>query len=144
MFTNFLHGLNLQLGYTAPQNEDCEVRGNVVIGGDLTLHKFKSVVNEGNLVVARDQPRPRGVRVILRPNKYDSARAHLAIYNFQGSPAVDVDASGFLKPGDTFRLMNPREFYGKPLLTGTFEARPIPVPMNGEFAVFVLLKEPGR
>jgi hypothetical protein len=36
--------------------------------------------------------------------------------------------------------MNPRDFYGKPVLTGTFDGESIRVPVKGEFAAFVVLR----
>jgi hypothetical protein len=38
-------------------------------------------------------------------------------------------------------LMSPRDFYGKPVLMGVYRGQPFPVPTNGEFAAFVLVKE---
>jgi hypothetical protein len=37
--------------------------------------------------------------------------------------------------------MNPREFFRKPSVTGTYDGKPIRVPVSGEFAAFVVLKE---
>ncbi len=37
--------------------------------------------------------------------------------------------------------MDPTSFFGEPVAAGTFEGRPIPVPLDGEFAAFVLLKD---
>jgi hypothetical protein len=39
-----------------------------------------------------------------------------------------------------FDLMDPRDLYGKPLLEGKCQGPTITVPMHGEFAAFVLLK----
>ncbi len=47
-----------------------------------------------------------------------------------------------IAPGDKYRLMDPRDLYGKPVLEGTFTGKPIAVPLKGEFAAFVLMKEP--
>jgi hypothetical protein len=141
VFTNFLYNVPMQLGYTAPQNEDCEVRGNVIGNGGLNIKKFNRVVNEDNLVLSdKSNPRPSGTRVVLRPNKYDRQRANLAIFNWEKRASVDADAKGFLTPGDRFRLLNPRDFFGKPVVEGVYDGKAIRVPMDGEFAAFVLLK----
>lgn len=140
VFNNVLYGVNLQLGYNAPFNEDCEVRNNIIVNGGLSINKFNRVVNEGNLIIAKSTPRPSGSRVILRPNKYDPNRAHLAIFNWDGKSSVHVDAGAFLKRGDRFRLMNPRDFFGKPVMEGVYDGKKIVVPMLGEFAAFVILK----
>jgi hypothetical protein len=137
---NYLSNVSMQIGMTAG-NEDCEVRDNVIANGTLSINKYKKAVNEGNLVLAKTDPRPKEGRVILRPNKYDSARANLALFNWAKKPVVEVDPGAFLKSGETYRLMNPRDFFGKPALTGTYDGKPIRVPVSGEFAAFVLLKE---
>jgi len=36
--------------------------------------------------------------------------------------------------------VDPRDFFGKPILAATYEGKPVAVPMPGEFAVFVLLR----
>jgi hypothetical protein len=48
-----------------------------------------------------------GHRAILRPNKYDARRAHLAALNWERRPEVEVDAGEFLRVGESYRLLNP-------------------------------------
>jgi hypothetical protein len=143
---NMLHGVSMQVGYTAKENEDCEIRDNVIVNGGLSINKFKQVVNEGNLVLAKNAPRPAGqdVRVELRPNRYDPQRANVAVFNWAKKPAVELRFGKFLKPADNYRLMSPRDFYGEPVAAGTFDGKPVAVPVEGEFAAFVLLKEAGK
>jgi hypothetical protein len=131
---NDLYGVAMQIGYGSDQNEGVEVRDNVIAGGKLRIRGPQTVVSEAN----RETLPGREARLI--PNRYDPNRAHLAVYNGKKAPQVDVDVSGFLKPGETFRLMNPRDFYGKPVLNGTCSGATVTVPMTGEFAPFVLLK----
>lgn len=138
---NLLYQVNMQLGYDAPTNEDCEVRGNLIVDGGLSINKFQKVVKEDNLVLGRSDPRPQGVRVVLRPNRYDPDRANLAVFNWAKEPAVDVPAGGFLNRGDKYRLMDPRDLYGKPVAAGPFDGRPIRVGTPKEFCAMVLLKE---
>jgi hypothetical protein len=137
---NYLYGVSMQIGM-ASDNEDCEVRDNIIVNGGLNIKKYKKAVNEGNLVLAKNAPRPAEGRLILRPNKCDSNRANLVLFNWDKKSAMDVDASGFWKEGDAYRLMNPRDFFGKPVLSGTCDGKTIRVPVKGEFAAFVLLKE---
>jgi hypothetical protein len=141
---NYLFNVNMQIGYAAPYNEDCTLRDNLIVGGGLQINKYKSVVNEGNLVLGKNDPRPKdpNLRIILRPNRYDPNRANLAVFNWATKPTVGVVLEPFLKAGDAYRLMNPREFFGKPVVSGTFDGKPIRVPVEGEFAAFVVLKEP--
>jgi hypothetical protein len=134
---NYLHNAG-DLSVKATQ--DCQVRDNIVWNGGLLIKNPSAVIATGNLVVAKDAPGPTGTRVILRPNKYDMGRANLAIFNWEKKPEVEVDPGAFLKAGERYRLLDPRDFYGKPVLSGTADGKPIKVPMTGEFAAFVLLK----
>lgn len=141
VLNNFLYGVSMQLGYTAPSNEDCEVRDNLIVNGGLTINKYKKAVNEGNVILAKNAARPQGERVIIRPNKYDPRRANLAIFNWAKEPLVDVDLSGFLKKGDSYRLMRPKNIFGGPTLSATYSGGFVRVPVQGEFAAFVVLKD---
>jgi hypothetical protein len=40
--------------------------------------------------------------------------------------------------------LDPKDFFGKPLLEGTADAQPIRVPMKDEFAPFVMIREAAR
>lgn len=91
VFTNFLHNVSMQLGYNAPYNEDCEVRGNVISNGALSISKYKQALNEDNLVFEKKAVRSPATRIILRPNQYDRRRAHLAIFNWEKKATVSVD-----------------------------------------------------
>jgi hypothetical protein len=143
---NYLFQVGMQIGYDAPHNEDCEVRRNMIVGGRLTINKFKQVVNEQNLVLAPDAPRPTGAspRVVLRPNRYDPDRAHVALFHGARQPAVELPLDSFLKPGDGFRLLSPRDFYGKPIQSGRFDGSPIRLRVDGEFTALVVLRDRPR
>ncbi|HUT36370.1 MAG TPA: hypothetical protein VNE39_22980 [Planctomycetota bacterium] len=138
---NYLHNVSMQIGYNAPENEDCEVRDNVIVNGGLSINKYKKAVNEGNLVLAKGAKRPAGAKAVLIPSKHNPARAHLAIYNWDGATEVQVPVAPFLKPGDAFRLYDPKDLFGKPVLEGKCGGENISVPVSGEFAAFVIFKE---
>lgn len=141
---NYLYNVTMQIGYSAPHNEDCQITDNLILDGNLQINHYKKVVNRDNLVLGKNDPRPKDAdaRVILRPNRYDPNRANLAVFNWAKKPAVDLPPNSFLKPGDKYRLMDPRDFFGRPVVAGTFDGKPIPLPIAGEFAAFVLLKQP--
>jgi hypothetical protein len=57
-----------------------------------------------------------------------------------------VDLSTLLESGQPYSIVSALDFYGKPLVAGRFDGRPVPVPMpneprtgNGEFCAFVVL-----
>ena len=131
---NYLHGVNLQIGMTK-ENEDCEVRDNVVAKGKISINNYKKVVDEGNV---REMPAGKAV---LIPNKHDPTRAHVAVYNGAKAASVALDVSKVLKPGDGYRLLDPKDVYGKPVAEGVVEGPSLQVPMTGEFSAFVLVKK---
>lgn len=141
---NCLYGVTMQIGYSAPHNEDCRVRGNLIVGGGLQINNYRKVVREGNLVLGPNDPRPQQTspRVVVRPNRYDENRAHLAVFNWAKQPQVRLELRSLLEAGDRYRLLDPREFFGRPVAAGTFDGKAIRVPIDGEFAAFVLLKGP--
>jgi hypothetical protein len=139
---NCLYGVSMRVGYTAPYNHDCEVRGNVVVNGSIQVTNYRELVKEGNLELGASAVRPAGVRAVWRPNRYDDRRAHLAVFNWDRRSVVEVSGGGFLKTGQRYRLMDPRDFYGEPRGRGTYDGHALRVSVVGEFAVFVCLKEP--
>ena len=101
---------------------------------------------EGNLVIGTNDRRPTEPqgRVVLRPNRYDPNRANLAVFNWAKKPTIELPLETFLATGDTYRLVDPRDFFGEPISEGTYEGGPIRVAIEGEFAAFVLLKASSR
>jgi hypothetical protein len=140
VFRNYLYNISMRIGYNAPYNENCELRDNIVVNGDISIDKYQNVVQEGNLVIEKGQPRPAGAKTIFLPNRYDKNRAHLAIYNWDMAEKVRIETGSFFKDGETFRLMNPQDFFGKPVMQGKCSDNTIDVPVKSEFAVFVILK----
>lgn len=140
VFNNVLYAVNMQLGYNAPSNVDCEVRGNYFFRGGLQINKFEKAVNEQNTIVKKDQP-GREAKSFLFSNKYDLQRAHIAIYNPTKAAQVSVKLTGFTKAGDKLALYDPKNFFGEPLWKGTANSEEITLPAPEEFNVFVLKKQ---
>ncbi len=146
---NILYEVPLQIGYTAPHNDDCAVHDNTIVNADMSIQRYRNADERNNYVLAAGAPRPEEpARVILRPNKYDPNRAHLAVFNWLRAEAVPVDPAGFLKRGDRFRILSALDVFGRPVAEGTFDGRPVDVPMpanadtgGGEFCAFVLFRD---
>ncbi len=146
---NILYEVPLSVGYTAKDSEDCIVEGNTIIRSGLSIRGFKSVTEKDNLIWQGSQKDivPETAKVVVRPSKYDPNRANLAIVNWPKSKQVDVDLAAFLKPGDSFRIQSALDFFGSPVVAGTYRGTPIAVPMpaeertgHGEFCAFVILR----
>ncbi len=102
--------------------------------------------------------RPTGIRIFIRPNQYEPGRAHIAVYNWDLWGAVTVDVGGILQIGARYEVRNVQDYFGPPVLTGTYDGRPLQLRMTGlrvaapvgnapikpsttgpEFAAFVLI-----
>jgi hypothetical protein len=141
VFKNYLYNVDMRIGYNAPYNEDCQVRDNIIVNGYLNINRYKNAVQEGNLIVKKNQKRPAGLKCILLASRFDRTRAHLAIYNWDKAENVKVRAKPFLKNGDSFRLMDPQSLFGSPVAEGKCDSDAIEVPVKGEFAIFVLFRK---
>ena len=140
VFRNYLYDVSMRIGYSAPYNENCQVRDNVIVNGGLNIIRYRRAVQEGNLIIRKNEKRPTGVKAVLLPNRFDRNRAHLVIYNWDKAEKVEVTVKPFLKNGDSFRLFDPQDFFGNPLARGKCYGDAIHIPMKGEFAVFVVLR----
>lgn len=144
---NVLYEVPLEIGYTAEHNEDAVVTGNWVVDAGLAINRFKQVTEARNTVIAAGSPRPdRPADIILRPSRHVPGRGNLAIFNWARKPQVEVDLSQLLKSGQAFTIVSALDFYGKPLVSGRFDGRPVAVPMpdeprtgSREFCAFVVL-----
>jgi hypothetical protein len=144
VLNNCLYRVPMQIGYSAPYNEDCDVRGNLIVQGGLSINKYRKVVNEGNVILRAGQQDPvlDGLRIVLHAHAHDPDRFHLAVFNFAMKPEVSLRLGAALEQGERYRVLDPREFYGKPVTEGTYTGDPVTVAMKGEFVAFVLLKQP--
>ena len=73
------------------------------------------------------------------PNEYDSSRAHVAVMAFQEEETATLNVSGFLSVGDNWELMDPQDFYGDPLQSGTCSDTTITVALADEWLCGVLM-----
>ena len=74
---------------------------------------------------------PAEPKVFLRPNRYEPGRANLTIYNWTRQATVPVDLSGIVRVGDHYDVRNVQDFFGAPVLSGTYAGGPVAVPMAG-------------
>lgn len=123
--------------------------------------KAEGFEKEGRLEVVEGGI-PNEPKIFVRRNFYEPNRAHVIIYNWPRQDVVYVDIS-VLNPknGDRWVLRNVQNYFEE-LISGTYENKPIPVPMTGwtaaapvgeekplypatfpEFGVFVLTLESG-
>jgi hypothetical protein len=121
---------------------NCEFRDNVMFNSALN-HAFKNATIKDNLMVKSDAPpKDEAAKAVVLPNKYDANRANLAVFNWKKAETVEAGFAPFLKEGDSFRMMDPKDFYGKPVFEGKAgKDGKAAVPVKGEFGAYVVLKK---
>jgi hypothetical protein len=143
-------------------NTNTTMTGNKIYG---RLINFTPSTYASNTYFVADWPnvpsRPSSNWVIVRPNKYEPGRANIVVYNWVNTPTVNVDVSGVLATGDHFEVRDAQNFYGPPVLAGSYtggslalpmtpNAMPVPISVpegrsapshtSSEFGVFILLR----
>jgi hypothetical protein len=74
---------------------------------------------------------PTGVKIVVRPNRYEPGRANIIVYNWAQQSTVSVDVSGILRVGDRYVVQNAQDFYGAPAAGGIYTGRSLQLPMVG-------------
>lgn len=144
------NGENLNLGYEAGSS-NAKITNNYLAGGLFKLGGSNTSLSiSGNFVYAPagfsgvtlskwpdntwTQNKPTDTRIFARPNKYESTRANLTIFNWSKQSTVSVSAANLsgvnLKAGDRYELHNAQNYYGD-VVTGTYDGTSIKVPMSG-------------
>ena len=95
--------------------------------------------------------------IVVEPNDYEKGRANIVVYNWSGAGAVTVDLSSALNVGDHFVVVNAQNFFGTPVVSGTYGG-PVTIPTSAiappasigghsmpstssQFQTFVVLKQ---
>ncbi|MEZ4272607.1 MAG: sugar-binding protein [Myxococcota bacterium] len=73
---------------------------------------------------------PSGQRVFIRPNQYEPGRANIVVYNWDKASSVSVDLSEVLGIGSGYRIMHVYDFFGAPVVEGTYDGQPVEIPMR--------------
>ena len=74
---------------------------------------------------------PIAPQVFVRVNPWEPGRANVIVYNWGRAASVPVDPAGALRIGDHFEVRNVQDFFGAPILTGTYAGGPLGIPMTG-------------
>lgn len=83
--------------------------------------------------------RPTGTKVFVFDNKYEPGRGNVAIFNWDSKGQIEVDLSKVLKAGQKYAIYNCLDIpqtiaKAKPVLTGTFDGKPVAFPMKKDTA----------
>jgi hypothetical protein len=117
------------------------VTGNMFVG-PLSISSIGSYNWSGNSYYKSSPPSadsgssasgsyPTGVRVLVRPNKYEQGRANIIVLNFDKNSSVNVDLSNSgLTGGQSYEIRDAQNFWGAPVATGTYNGGSVSLPMN--------------
>jgi hypothetical protein len=124
---NAIYGVRVRLG--SRPDQPLEFRGNVV-AGELQMSTGAEVSQSGNLV-APPQPRPTTAQIIVKPNKYDPARAHVMLIDWPRRGKVVLDASGWIAAGEKVKVCEPWGLWDTPVFSGSWPAGGLELPVDG-------------
>jgi len=132
----FSHGTN-RLAIELNDCVNAQVSGNAFYGS--TLPKVGGAVQSdaefrstfpANEYFSDTLGAPSGIQVFVRPNRFEGGRAHIVIYNWDLSNAVDVDVSSLGLLDDDVTLRNIQDYYGATQALAV-NAGTLSVPMQG-------------
>lgn len=117
--------LTVDLGYNS--GNGTLVFTNNYLVGQLNLSGWSSITQFGNTVVG---PVPTGVRVTVRPNRYEPGRSLVTVYNWSNAASAMIDLSQTgLQVGQGFEIRNVQQFYGTPVVSGTYSGGSVVLPI---------------
>ena len=97
-----------------------------------------------SVLVPSKTGRPEKLLVFKRVNKYEPDRVHVVIYNWPRTPAVELDLTDVLEPGQGYRLVDVHDIWARPAVQGVFDGKPVSLGMGGpyapEFGCYLLLR----
>ena len=73
---------------------------------------------------------PRKNRIVVRPNRFEPLRAHVAIINWEKAPSVALDLSAVLERSQPYVIINAENYFGPPVASGVFDGSPVSITMN--------------
>ena len=95
--------------------------------------------------------KPTGTKVFVFGNKYEPGRGNVAVFNWDGKAAVEVDLSTVLEEGQAYRIYNCLDIpqtigLAKPLVRAKYDGKPVSLPMRKapecpDFDAFLVLPE---
>jgi len=138
---------SVRLGYEDLVNGSVALHGNYFAGATIFAAPWTEIEMSGNTFYGEvegvdaslysdnaflaETERPTGSTVFVRPNLFEPGRAHIVVYNWDLADSVEVDISGVLDAGASYKIMNAQDFLSDPVATGVFDGSPVSLPMTG-------------
>jgi hypothetical protein len=119
-------------GHPPPHGSTSTISGNTFIGSS-TYYAGAGLwaVDFPDNSFVDSHTAPAANVVFTLPDAYTRGRGHVAIYNWQRLTAVPVDISAFgLAEGQAFTVQHAMDFYGAPVVSGTYRGAAVLFPMT--------------
>jgi uncharacterized protein YjdB len=121
--------LTLWLGAGSSSNQGLTLTNNRTVGGT-SLGTWSGVTQSGNSYWSAASPPTSGQYVMVRPNRYEAGRANITVYNWSDLSSASADLSAVLRTGDTYEVLDAQNFFGAPVVQGTYGGGSISLPMT--------------
>jgi Cadherin-like domain/Bacterial Ig domain len=106
-------------------NANMTLSGNTFLSGTIGLTQSSYPNN------TYQTTKPTKNVIAVRPNKYESGRANILVYNWENLNSVSVDVSKVLPVGTAYEVRNAQDFYGTPVTKGIYNGGSISLPTMG-------------
>ena len=98
---------------------------------ELGFSDWKNATGFDSNSICQSRP-PTDIKVFIRTNIYEPARANIIVYNWGKAAQVTVDVSSILPLNTPYEVRNAEDFLGGPVLSGTYnDSKPLCLPMKG-------------
>jgi hypothetical protein len=140
---------NVRLGWDTA-NEDAVLVDNYLVGQTIFQGQWSGIQMQQNVFIGEDsaaglsgvsaqdfpentylEGTPSQNHVVLRPNGFDPGRAHIIVYNWEGSDEVSVDLSDFLPADTAFEIRDAQNIFADPIVSSTYTGGSVVLPMTG-------------
>jgi hypothetical protein len=75
--------------------------------------------------------RPKGVRIIVRPNRFEMGRANIAVYNWDRKGFIDLDLGRIVPRGSLYEVRNAQDYFGAPVVAAVYNGGRVRIPLSG-------------
>jgi PKD repeat protein len=110
------------------QTGSVTVTGNKLYSNSIAPSNYATLWPSNNWYLSPGAA-PSGTWTLVRPNLYESGRGHVAIFNWSHAASVSVDLSSILSVGASYEIHNAQNYFGTPVLTGTYAGGAVSIPM---------------
>jgi hypothetical protein len=134
--------------YASGNNIDITLSDNYFVGTTLFQDSWQSISMTGNTFygpvtlngtsMVADFPNntylsaaPTQNKIFIRPNRFETGRAHIIVYNWTAANSAEIDVSSVLPVNAEYELRNAQNYFGAPLLSGTYSGGTLNVPLSG-------------